>query len=342
MEITEIGLLTVKAETTYGTDPVPTIAANIIPVVRDQLTWSVNSTPIARKLLDGSIDMLPGFNTRPNITLKFQCELRGNRVDGANTLDITNGTAAQAIEINSLLLASNLAATYTAAVTPGVGGTSPGSRDGFVTYQPAVFTTQGPSVTCYWYTALKLHKLVGGKVTFDIIWEAGKMALINFTVTGKYVAPVDNAFSTVGATYLAAKPPLFDGATLTIGAYTPITDLLKIDLANKVDVRTDATSTDSIAGFVISSFLPKGTINPEAVTEAANPFWADWKASVIRTITCVTGTLGGNKFQGAFVCEYKGVPYGARNGVRIHQVAFDIVKSDLTQTLGSQFQLKFF
>ena len=99
MEIKEIGALTVKAEATYGTDPVPTIAANLIPTLRNSFAYKVSSTPVERAILDGSLDRLAGFNILPNVELSFTYECRGNLRNGGTQLDITNGTSTQALEI---------------------------------------------------------------------------------------------------------------------------------------------------------------------------------------------------------------------------------------------------
>ena len=342
MEILEIGLLAIKKEVTYGTDPVPTPALNCIPTVRDQVSFSVNSTAVDRKLLDGTLDMVPGFNTKPNATIKFRYELRGNLRNGGTQLDITNGTTAQALEIDCVLQAANLVPSYTAAATPGTEGSVAGSRDGFVTYKPGIFSTQGPSVTCYFWTALKLHSLTGGKVNIDAItWEAGKMVYIDFTVTGFYNPITDVTFPTT-AVFAVAKPPLFVSSTTSIGSYTTsVFSQLKVELGNDVKLRSSAIDANNVAGFVIGAMAPKGTFDPESVAEATNPFWADWVASNTKTITCATGSTSGNKFTGTFIGEYKSVNYGARDSVRIMQAAFNIVKSDLSGAIGTQFQLKF-
>jgi hypothetical protein len=342
MEIIEIGLLAVKKETTYATDPVPTAALNTIPVVRDQLTYTVNSTARQRKFLDGTLDSLAGFNAQPNVTLKFRYEVRGNLNGGSLNLDISNGTSTQAIEIDALLQAAHLIPVYTPAITPGVNGVSAGSRDGFVIYTPTMQTGIGPSVTCYFWTQLKLHKLIGGKVNLaNVIWEAGNMVYIDFEVQGKYSAVTDATFPTT-AVFQIAKPPLFDGSASQVGSYSPVFSKLEIKLGNHIAMRKSAIDTDSIAGFVISNFAPTGTLDPESVAEATNPFWADWKASTIRSLTAPLGTASGNKLTAQFNIEYKTVNYATRENLRINQIGFDIVKTDLTGAPGSQFQLKFF
>src|SRR6185295_4367140 len=155
MERSAIGLLLVKAESTYGTDPTPTNAANLIPV-EGAATWQVASTRIDRKVLDGTHDKIAGFNALPNVTLKFKYAIRGNRTDGS-TADVSAGSSSNKIEIDGLLQASDLSPTYTAES----GG---GARDGNVIYKPVVPTSQsgvGASVTCYWQTELKKHAVVG-------------------------------------------------------------------------------------------------------------------------------------------------------------------------------------
>jgi hypothetical protein len=346
MEIQEIALLLVKAETTYGTDPVPTNALNIVPTVRDTVSWNIQSTPITRKLLDGSFDAVPGFNAMPNVELKFKYELRGNRIDGANNLDITNGTATQKLEMDALLQACNLTPTYVAAVTPGVQGTSPGSRDGFVTYQPFVPVGVGPSVTCYWQTQLKLHKLTGGKVTAVFTFEAGKITEMEFTVRGMYVAIIDNAISLTGAAFLKTKPPIWDTSLITYNnLQTPPIAKVVVDLGNRIELRQDLNSAFNVAGFVIAGFTPKGSFDPEVITEATLPFWSNWQTSLPQPLKVISpgGTIAptGNQFVMTLNIEAKKHAIAARAGVRNLNLDFDIVKSDLTQAIGSQFLLKF-
>jgi len=342
MEITEIGLLTIKAESTYGTDPTPTLGANIIPTVRDSVTYEVSTDRIERSALDGSLERLAGFNVLPRVTMRFRYELRGNRRNGTTQLDITNGTSTQALEIHPLLAAADLAATYTAAGTPGSEGSSAGSRDGYVTYKPTTQATVGSSVTCYFYTRLKLHKLIGGKVDFRFIMEAGRVAYIEFTVTGKYVAVADNTFSTSGAAYLDVKPPTFDGATLTIASYTPVISSLEFGIGNQIALRPDATATYGHSGFVITDRMPKGRFNPESIAEADHPFWADMIGSTTRALVCLIGSSAGNKMQATLNIEFTAVNYQNRDKTRVHDAQFDIVRSLLGDTIGNQFQLKFF
>ncbi len=336
LEIMAVGLLSVKAEVTPGTDPTPTLAANLIPVADGKLNFKVNTTPLKRSNLDGGLGKLVGFNTLPNVEISFDYELRGNRTDGT-VPDISAGAVGQKVEIDALLQAANLTPTYTTEL-------SGGSRDGNVIYTLASPVTQGPTVTCYWYSALKLHKLTYGKVSVAFNGQAGKMGRLTFTIKGKYTAISDNTFSTSGAAFLAIKAPLFLPSVMTLGAYTPVVEMFKWDLKNDIQMRSNvvASTGDGVEGFVIGDRAPSGEINPESVTEAANPAWADLIASTVKTTTVTVGAQTGNKYSIILNAEYKDVNYAERNKVRVHGIKFDIVQASFAATVGSEFQLKFF
>jgi hypothetical protein len=325
MEIRAIGLLAVKAETTYGTDPVPTVGSNLIPTARDTLDWKVDATAIARKPLDGLLGNLAGFNSMPNVTLKFRYEARGNRTDGS-AADISSGSISNKVEIDPLLLAANMTATYTAA--------SGGGRNGYVSYVDSIQLNSGPSVTCYWWSQKKLHKLVGGKVDFSVVAGAGDMIYIDFTVRGKYIVAADTTFPTTSA-WVSTKPPIFEAGAVTIGAFQPVISQARFDLGNVIAVRPDPTDGTGIAGFVITDNDSKGSIDPEADTEATNPFWADWRASTVRAISIATPYTAGassNSGNGLVVsafAEMKSVNYADRNNIRIHSIDFNIVRAGL-------------
>lgn len=332
MELSAINLLAVEAESVYGTDPTPTKAANLIPAVAGTLTWEPEATAITRKVLDGGFAKIPGFQALKTVTVKFRYELRGNRTNGTDA-DVSAGAIAHAVEIDPLLLAANLKATYTAEATPG-------ARDGYVTYAPEVKTDAGPSVTVYWWSQLKLHKLTAGKVTFSIVADAGKPIYIDFTIRGKYATPTDVAMDTTGAAYLATVPPLFYATTGTIGSYSPVFSQLTLDIGNEIITRENALAADGIAGFAIADMSPKGTFNPEAVTEAANPFWADWAAQTHRALTMVVGGDVGNKITLTAGLTYDSVKYSDANKMRVHSASFTCVRS----TIGSatpEFSIKF-
>jgi hypothetical protein len=334
MEITDLGLIGIKIESAYGTDPTPTKAASLIPVVAGSFNYDVETSPIPRKMIDGTLDAIPGFNTLPNVTAKFSYDVRGNRTNGVAT-DISLGNISKLIEIDPLLRAANLDATYTAE-------SSGGARDGYVIYSPAAKTDEGPSVTLYWWSAKKLHKLLGGKVDVALTMEAGRMARLEFTLRGKYSAVTDASWSTSGVTYLDTVPPLWLSGTINVGSVAPIISRLSFNLGNQIAMREDATQAYGHKGFIITGMSPTMSIDPESEAEATHPIWSDLIAGTQRSTTVVMGADTGNKFAAIIGVMPTKVTYGDRNKTRIVNINYEVCKSALTAAAGSHIQLKFY
>lgn len=353
MEIIEIGALLAKAESTYDTDPTPTNAANLIPVEGRAATFEAESDDVERLILDGTADKLRGYNVLPRARLTFRYAIRGNLRNGGTQLDISNGTSTQALEIHPLLAAANLSATYTPAGTPGSEGSSAGSRDGYVTYVPVSFATEGPSVTVYWQTQLKRHKMTGCKVDAAFVFEAGRMAYIDFTLRGNYVAITDNAISMSSAAWSDTRPPLWvdnTGQTVTtspltltgsVGAVNPVLSSFNFALGNQLIMRPSAVNTAGVKGFIIAGYNATGSLNPESVTEATNAIWADWRSSLVVPIVCHIGNAKGNYCTLTVNAEYKTVNYADADRRRIHNITFKAVKNTIGAAEGNPFSLKF-
>jgi hypothetical protein len=169
MELSKIGLLLAKAESTYGTDPTPDSTNNVIATTRGEVTLDDMGEQIVRDILDGGFSRVPSWMTKLALGIKFRTELRGNRTTGA-VADISAGAIANKVSIDPLLLACDMAATYTA--ESGVG-----NRDGCVIYKPTIPSAQGSSVAFYLYTQSKLYKLLGGKGDFSIGLRGGQDGL---------------------------------------------------------------------------------------------------------------------------------------------------------------------
>lgn len=333
MEIMKLGLMLAKVESAYGTDPTPTGAANTIGVVGNSLQFRILSEHVKRSMLDKTLANVAGFVTKKSVEIRFRTELRGNRTNGT-AADISAGAIANLIEIDPLLLSCDLAATYTAEATPG-------ARDGYVVYKPTYPVDQGTSVTIYWYTALKKHMLTGGKGTFSIAFEAGKPAYIDWTFRGLYAAVADATFSGISPTFLATKPPLLVSATATYSAYAAIFNRLSLDLGNTISQRDDVLSPEGIKGYLITDRAPTGSLDPEALAEATHPFWANWVAETVATISlAMGGSVTGNKFTLTAGVQATDINYGERNGMRVHNLAFDVVQATLGATAGTELQLK--
>jgi hypothetical protein len=330
MERTEIGALLVKEEANYGVDSAPT-GTNVIPAIGDSLGWSIDSEQVKRRPLYDHSDPMPGLNVLPNVTLKFGWEVRG-----ASGLNLTDAAFP---EVHPLLKAADLAAVYTIP-------SPPGSGNGYWTYSPHYQLESGPSVTCWWETGQKVHKMVGGKVDLDLVMEAGKMIVVNFTVRGKYVAVIDGGLS--GS--LAAVdmiPPTFEGATVSFtpyggSAYTGlVVSQIQAALNNTITMRRDALATDGVAGFQITGYAPTWKLNPESVTIAAQPLYAGWRADAVNTLVASVNGGTANKFTATLLAQINSIGYSADGGRRIVELAGDCVRNRYSGAAGDLFQLKF-
>ena len=421
----KIGLLLAKAETTEGTDPTPTPAANAISVVRNTVSFDAQSDPIVREILDGGLSIIPGDNALPRVKLSFSIELKGNlssktlhtatavtaddtadtfttvaahalvagdliQVNGSvaptgTTLgtwyyvissgltstafkfsatlggsavnfsstgtsvtiasavpDISAGSSTYALRSHPLFAACDMAATYTAE-------SATGARDGYVTYNPTIpvgdsSLPAGPTCTFYFYDHVKLHKITAAKGTVKFRTEAGKYCYADFEFMGLYNAPTDATFSTVLSTVTYdtdTKPPMFKAQSITYGSYAPVLSKINMDLANRVNMRESAVATDGLSGFIVTSRESKGDFDPEAVAEATNPFWADWKAATVKTFTVPIGSASGNRVTMTAIGQQRNVTYADRNEITIHNVQFGICRSALSSALGTDLAVKF-
>jgi hypothetical protein len=136
MEITKVGLLLIKAESTYGVDSVPDATNNVIAAMRGEVTLDDLGNPIVRQILDGGFNEVAGIKTELAWGWKFKTELRGNRTTGI-VPDISVGSAANKLEIDALLQACDLMPTY-------IAESSGGAHDGLACiYKPTIPSGQG-------------------------------------------------------------------------------------------------------------------------------------------------------------------------------------------------------
>mgnify|MGYP000445215327 CR=1 FL=1 len=333
MERIKIQLLTAKIESTYGTDSGPTATNNTIDVLGNTVQFQVLSEKVDRIITDRGYGRLAPFITKKHAQIRFRVELRGNRTDGTSP-DISRGSSAHAIQIDPLLRACDLAATYTAE-------SSSGARDGYVTYKPTVPTGVGSSCTIYWYTETKVHKLKGCKGTFEIFIEAGKPAYIDFTFTGILTGILDTTFSSLTPTHLHTKPPLVSMAVSTYNSLSAIWNRLNLNLGNTISRRDSVLSAEGIAGFMITDRAPSGSIDPECNTEATEAWWTTWAAETAAEVIARFGYETGNRFDLNMYVVAHDVNYGERNGARIHQIQFDVVQQLMTSTPGNELAMKF-
>lgn len=171
-------LILAAIETTYGTDPAPTPAANSI------LTRTVNVTPLAGQDIDRNLLRSYYGNTQSiagekHVELQIEVELTGS------------GTAGDAPAWSPLLRACGFAETVTV-------GTD-------VVYNP--ITDNEESISCWIHRDGVLHKFTGGRGSVSFRLDVNNIPFMAFSFMG-LLGPISNTAVPTTADYSAFLTPL--------------------------------------------------------------------------------------------------------------------------------------
>lgn len=243
--------LLVKAETVYGTDPVPTGAANAL------LAQNVKINPMKGSDVKRDYDR-PYFSAAPTVpvglhmTISFEVEVKGSGVAGTPP---AYGPLLRACKWAQVIVASTS-----------------------VAYTPHSGTQE--SCTIYWYLDGQLYKLVGARGTFSYKLNAQGIVVLAFEMTGLWAAPSTTAIPTVTlGTQLSQFPQVATSAntpTFTYGATPLILRNFTFDAGNEVKPRflvgsesIMITNAEEMIKFTIET-PPLATFNPIALAAAAN------------------------------------------------------------------------
>lgn len=256
-----------KIESVYGTDPVPTGAANAV------LVSDVNINPMEMKTVDranvrpflGNNEQLP---TGLYVTLDFTVEVAGS------------GTAGTVPAWGPLLRMCGFAENN----TPGVK----------TEYLPV--STAFESGTLYMNLDGVQHKLTGARGNVSMDFTRDSRPAFKFTFTGLFNTVTDVVSPTV--TLTAWKTPLpvnkTNMPTFTLHGYAAIMHSLTADMANNVIYRE---LINGVAGALITDRKPAGSIVMEAATVATKDWWTSIKNVTTGALALVHGTTAGNKVQ---------------------------------------------
>lgn len=253
-----------KEETTYGTDPTPTGAANAI-LVRD-----LDLTPMEQEL-DGRDLIRPYLGNSEDIpvsrhlAVSFSVELA------------TSGTAGTAAAIGPLLKACGFAE-------------ADGVSD--VIYTPR--STAFNSGTLYVNIDGVLHEANGcmGSVVFSL--DARTIPMARFTFRGLYVPVIDAAAPT--AVYTAFKKPLpinKQYTTLTLHGLSAVVETLQIDMKNEFPYR----NLIGYEGVTINDRKPDGSISMEMVKVATKNWMSIMDLATSGSMQLIHGTTAGSIVQ---------------------------------------------
>ncbi len=187
----------------------------------------------------------------------------------------------------------------------------------------------GKSFTAKFYEDGILHVAAGCMVeSLELSIKAGMPVGVKFKAKGKYAAVTDAAFPTITPN-TTTDPPIVQSASFTIHSYIAIIEELSIKIANKLAMRDDVSSANSIMGFMIAD-TPEitGSINPESTLVATHDWWAKLMAGTLGGLSIQIGGTAGNiwTITGPKV-QYTGVTPGERNGIFTQDVALKFCRN---------------
>ena len=254
----------IKSEATYGTDSTP--AGSDAVQVRNLEVTPVESDVLSRDLIRPYLGASPQLIANTRVQVTFEVEYAGS------------GTAGTAPRYGSLLKSCGFSETVVASTS--------------VTYAPV--STSFSSVTIYYSTDGVRHKVTGARGTYTLNLTANQIPVINFTMTGNYVAPTDTADPT--PTFTAqATPKIFNDTNTTAFTLFSETDLplqsCQLDIGNEVVYRELVNSDKEVT---IVNRSGSGSLIIEMPTLASHDFFADAVASTTGNLSIVHGTTAGN------------------------------------------------
>jgi hypothetical protein len=260
-------VLLAKIETTYGTDPIPTGAANAI-LLRNLTVTPQESDLADRDLIRPYLGASDQLQTAVRAKVDFEVELASSGVLGT------------APAVGPLLRACGMSETVAASTT--------------VTYKPVSAAFE--SVTIYLNVDGVLHKLTGARGTFKVELNNKQIPVFMFSMTGIYNAVTDTAAPV--PVYTGFMTPMavnnLNTSAFTILGYAATLASLSIDLGNDTVHRTLVGGTEQV---LITNRKTTGSIQIEAVTVAAKDFWTAAKAGTTGALSILHGTTAGNRVQ---------------------------------------------
>lgn len=284
-----------KIETTYGTDPTPTGAANAI-LVRNLNVTPQASDLVGRDLLRPFLGNSEQLLASTHVEIDFEVEAAGS------------GTAGTVPGYGCLLRACGLSETVTASVK--------------VDYKPVSSTFE--SVTIYFNNDGVLHKITGCRGDVEFSLAAGQIPVFKFKMIGIYNAPTDTALPT--STFTGFQTPLVANSTntptFTLFGASAVLQELSLQLGNQVDYITRIGSQ-----YVqLTDRKTAGQVTFEANSIATKDWFTTSLANGLGALALTHGTTAGNKVVlASSTVDLIQPTYTDGNGVQMLQMGYVLV-----------------
>ena len=287
-------VLLAKLETTYGTDAVPTGAANAILVVNPKLTaitMQAAARNVARPYFSNDGKIIAGKHAQ----LTFDVEIAGA------------GAAGDAPQWGLLMKACAMAETLNAGVS--------------AVYSPVSSGEQ--SITLYYCVDGIQHSLRGVRGSFAMKFTQNGIPMLTFKMFGLYTLPTDTALP---APTFTAIPPV----AVTQANTTPVTlhgfagnfISVSVDIANAMAYR-DIINLEEIT---FTDRKAIGSFDLERPTMANKDFFSIALAATTGALSLTHGLVAGNIVHVAAPVVQLGAPtLGSANGVETITMAGDLL-----------------
>lgn len=284
VQLSRRNVILAKIESTYGSDPTPTVASNAVRVI--DLELKLTKPPVERPTQQQSLARRPSKLGEEFYEVSFKVEVVGS------------GAAGTAPRQGALLRACGMSETI-------ITGGSP-----VVKYRD--ISTGFESITMYVYYGGRLHKIFGAVGNVKGVFEAGKQVFLEYSFMGlKGATPAVQAVPT-NAVYDEDTPgtvPICKNGTFSYNSKTTlITPMLDFDLQNVISKRPSLSATRAIAGFEVTDRNMIASINPETQVETSYDFEGDALTNQ-RELSYTVGsilTLTASKFN-PYALEYEDI-----------------------------------
>jgi hypothetical protein len=193
------------------------------------------------------------------------------------------------------------------------------------TYDPA--STGHKSLTLALYEDGVVKTLYGARGNVKFSAKNGEQLYADFDFLGVYDSVADAALPV--PTYESTDPPVFLNSTITVAAYAAIIESINIDMANALQIRSDASKASGYLSTIITGREPNGSFDPEMVTVATHDFYGRWRAGT--TGALVIGDVGATQYNRVKITapklQYRKVSDSDRGGIAIADTSFLLAAS---------------
>ena len=286
-------LLAANIETTYGTSSSPGVN-DVVRAENIELSLSEGARMHERPAHRGSLGSLKHIYGGSLASISFDVPVAGS------------GTAGTAPEFGDLLRSCGLDETVVASTS--------------VAYAPV--STGMESCTISFYEDGTLYVLTGCRGNVSLTGEAGKYAVLSFSMTGHIAGPTDAAI--ISGVFPTTVPPVMVGATFTIDSFSGVIGNLTMDLQNQLALPPSVNAADGYAAIRITGRDVIGTIDPEMELVATENWVGNWRSGA--EMALATGTIGataGNRWALSHpAVSYREVSRGDRDGIRTVELSY--------------------